>query len=72
MVEFEDESIHRMNRKSLSVAPFDKPMAGRKRKAAAEVTAESESSHHGVSVCARALVCVLSFTFHPHERARSL
>ena len=45
-MEFEDESIYPMNRKSLSVAPPDKPTTGSKRKAAAEATAESEGCRH--------------------------
>ena len=35
-----------MNRKSLSVAPPDKPNTGSKRKAAAEATGESEGCRH--------------------------
>ena len=45
-MEFEDESIYPMNRKSLSVAPPDKPTPGSKQKAAAEATAESEVCRH--------------------------
>ena len=45
-MEFEDESIYPMDRKSLSVAPPDKPTTGSKRKAAAEATAESEGCRH--------------------------
>ena len=45
-MEFEDESIYPMNRKSLSVAPPDKPTLENKRKAAAEATVESEGCRH--------------------------
>ena len=45
-MEFEDESIYPMNRKSLSVAPPDKSTTGSKRKAAAEATAESKGCRH--------------------------
>ena len=45
-MQFEDESIYPINRKSLSVAPPDKPRTGSKRKAADEATAESEGCRH--------------------------